>query len=102
MNSYFCDMKLATSILLLLFVTFLSTPTIITLIEKNTDVSIFYSFSEEEINKELKEIKADLRHNKEFVFVDLSIFTTSKIISQNNIIHDSVIEEIFSPPPEFI
>lgn len=95
-------MKLATSILLLLFVTFLSTPTIITLIEKNTDVSIFYSFSEEEINKELKEIKADLRHNKEFVFVDLSIFTTSKIISQNNIIHDSVIEEIFSPPPEFI
>ncbi len=95
-------MKLTTSILLLLFVTFLSTPTIITLIEKNTDVSIFYSFSEEEINKELKEIKADLRHNQEFVFIDLSIFTTSKIISQNNITHDSVIEEIFSPPPEII
>jgi hypothetical protein len=95
-------MKLITSILLLIFVTFLSTPTIITLIEKNTDVSLFYNFAEEEISKELKEIKADLRHHNEFIFVDLSYISNLKIISQNNILHVSVSEEIFSPPPELI
>jgi hypothetical protein len=95
-------MKFSASILLLLFITFLSTPTIIKLIEKNTDVSSFYNFAEEELQKEVKEIKADLRCNNEFIFVDLSYILNLKIISQNNIVHVLVSEEIFSPPPEFI
>jgi hypothetical protein len=89
-------------LVLVLFITFLSTPTIVMLIEKNSDVSIFYTFSEEEIHKDLKLIKADLRHNCEFVFTDLSKITSSKIVSKNVSKHDNVVDEIFSPPPELL
>ena len=95
-------MKFASGILLVLFLTFLSTPTIVTLIEKNTDVSFFYSFSEEEIHKELKQIKADLRQNFDYPFMVLKIKSNSNIISENLSRHDNVAEEIFSPPPNLI
>ncbi|WP_395066186.1 hypothetical protein [Flavobacterium sp.] len=87
---------------MVLFITFLLTPTIVTLIEKSTDVSIFYSFSEEEIHKDLKEIKADLSHTYEFVFLDLSQIKTSKIVSKSVSKHDNVADEIFSQPPELV
>ena len=93
-------MRFVARILLVLFVAFLSTPTIVKLIEKNTDISVFYSFSEEEIHKDYKEIKANLNQEFEFTFVNLSNITSSKIISENLSKHDNVFEEIFSPPPE--
>lgn len=102
MKSYFCTMKILTKLLLVLFVTFLSTPTIVTLIERNTDVSLFYNFSEEEIHKEVKVIKADLKQSFDFTFLDCKILQNSKIISENLSRHDKISEEIFSPPPEFI
>jgi MinD-like ATPase involved in chromosome partitioning or flagellar assembly len=95
-------MKLVARLLLVLFVAFLSTPTIVKLIEKDTDISSFYSFSEEELHKDYKEIKADLSHEYEFVFVDLSSNISVKIISENLSRHDNVSEEIFSPPPELV
>jgi hypothetical protein len=95
-------MKLIARCLLVFFVIFLSTPTIVTLIKKNTDISVFYSFSEEEMHKDYKEIKADLRHEYSFIFVDLSQSTSNNIISENLSRHDNVAEEIFSPPPEFV
>lgn len=95
-------MRFVARILLVLFVAFLSTPTIVKLIEKNTDLSVFYSFSEEEIHKDYKEIKANLNQEFEFTFVNLSNITSSKIISENLSKHDNVFEEIFSPPPELI
>ena len=54
-------MKYLAQIVLVLFVAFLSTPTIVSIIEKKTDVSIFYSLTEEEIHKELKEVKAEIK-----------------------------------------
>ena len=102
MNGYFCNMKFVARLLLVLFVAFLSAPTIVKLIEKNTDISLFYSFSEEELHKDYKEIKADLSHEYEFVFVNLSNTTSTKIISENLSSHDNVSEEIFSPPPELV
>ena len=102
MKSYFCDMKLVARILMVLFITFLSTPTVVTLIEKNTDVSLFYSFSEEEIHKDLKEIKADLKQQFDYPFLDAKIKLNSKIVSENLSRHDNVAEEIFSPPPELV
>ncbi len=95
-------MKILTKLLLVLFVTFLSTPTIVTLIERNTDVSLFYNFSEEEIHKEVKEIKADLRQSFDYPFLDAKVLQNSKIISENLSRHDKISEEIFSPPPELI
>jgi hypothetical protein len=52
-------MKLAVNILLIVFVTFLSTPTIVSVIKKSTDTSYFYSMSEEELTH--KEVKAEFK-----------------------------------------
>ena len=95
-------MKSVARILMVLFIAFLSMPTIVTLIEKNTDVSLFYSFAEEEIHKDLKEIKADLKQQFDYPSLDSKIKLNSKIVSENLSHHDNVAEEIFSPPPELI
>ncbi|MBL7886243.1 MAG: hypothetical protein JNJ52_05815 [Flavobacterium sp.] len=95
-------MKLIARFILFLFVAFLSTPTIVTLIEKNTDVSMFYNFAEEENHKEIKEIKADLNLGFDYPFIELNPIRDSKIISQNLLRHDKITEEIFIPPPELL
>ncbi|MBM6499970.1 hypothetical protein H9X54_011760 [Flavobacterium macrobrachii] len=86
--------------ILVLFVAFLVTPTVVSIIEKKNDVSIFFSLAEEEIHKELKEVKADLK-----LYYCLNISKTVKklkIISEKLSEHDKVSSIIFSPPPEFI
>ncbi len=62
---------------------------------------MFYNFTEEEIHKDLK-LKADFGHEYDFVFQNFPVKINSKIISENRSKHDNVLEEIFSPPPEFI
>jgi hypothetical protein len=94
-------MKLISKLLLIVFISFLSTPTLVILIEKNTDISIFYSFAEEEINKQIKEVKAEVKHHFEYPFLDLQIEKNTVIISENLSRYDNVASEIFSPPPEF-
>ena len=101
MNAYFCRMKFFAKLLLLVFVVFLSTPTVVTLIKKSTDTSLFYSFAEEEIHKELKEVKAEVKQHFDYPFLDLKVKKTT-IISENLSRHDNVASEIFSPPPELI
>lgn len=79
--------------------TFLATPTIVGALESDSDTSVFYSFSEEEIQKEVKEIPVSIAE----VFHLETIFITKigQVISlQNEQKHDNVFEEIFSPPPE--
>ena len=99
MKNYFCCMKLIARFILVVFVTFLTTPTVVTLIEKNTDVSIFYSFAEEENHKE---IKADLRLGFDYPIIEIEGYQNSHIISENQIRHDNIAEEIFIPPPELV
>ena len=94
-------MKFCASLLLILFVAFLSTPTVVTLIQKNVDTSLFYSFAEEEIHKELKEVKAEVKQHFDYPFLELKIIKAT-IISENLSRHDNVASEIFSPPPELI
>lgn len=94
----FAHMKLAVRLLLIVFITFLATPTIVGMIKHKCDTSTFYSMSEEEIHKELKEIKAEI------VFTSIDLFKISKmtssiIISENLVKHDNVSASIFSPPP---
>lgn len=93
-------MKHLAQIVLVLFVAFLSTPTIVSLIEKKTDVSIFYSLTEEEIHKELKEVKAEIK-SYDYPITNI-VLKKSKIVSENLSKHDKVASVIFSPPPEFI
>ena len=95
-------MKFTASIILILFVTFLSTPTVVSLIQKSSDISMFFSFAEEEIHKELKEVKAEIKQSFDYPFSDTTIKENLTIISENLSKHDNVSEEIFSPPPELI
>lgn len=95
-------MKFATKLLLFIFITFLSTPTIVSVIEKNTDISMFYNFSEEEIHKDLKESKVNFKNDLSVILVAFTQVKNSKIISENLSKHDNASEEIFSPPPELV
>ncbi len=92
-------MKLTVQIVLIMFVTFLSTPTIVSLISSKCDTSVFYSMSEEEqVHKEIKEVKAELKFNN-FALVSILKLPSSIIITENQLKHDNVSASIFSPPP---
>lgn len=92
-------MKILANIVLILFVTFLATPTIVGFLKSNADTSIVYSFSEEEIHKEVKEIPVSIG---DILQVPAIVFTEKSIVINidNEQKHDNVSEEIFSPPPE--
>lgn len=92
-------MRLIARFFLFIFIAFLSTPTIVKLIEESTDISIFYSISEEEhVKKEVKNL----------VFIDAVTVTfvlerklvSSLIHSENLSKHDNVSKSIFTPPPD--
>lgn len=97
-------MKVFVSILLFLFLSFLTAPTVISLVKDDADTSMVYSLNEEEIQKEIKEIKeVKAQPGHEFNVVLFSGYnTSSKIVSENLQKHDNISREIFSPPPETI
>ena len=91
-------MKIIAQLLLFVFVSFLITPAIICVIEKDADVSAFYSFSEEE--KTQKEIKAIINFDITSTSVDLSQLNSKLIFTENLSKHDKISSKIFIPPPE--
>ncbi len=81
-----------------MFVTFLTTPTIVSMVEDEADISVFYSFTEEEIHKEMHEIKAG---PSEFQFTFLLLIKNKTLINSKYLQrHDNVFGDIFLPPPE--
>jgi hypothetical protein len=93
-------MKTAAKLLLFLFVTFLSMPTIVGVIEKSCDTSVFYTMTEEEeTHKDLKVVFSDLHH---YELPDISASASSLIISENLSRHGNVAAAIFIPPPELV
>lgn len=98
-------MKLTARILLLFFITFLVTPTIVSVIEINADISLIYDFSEKENqkeNKELKELKSDFTLKNQMEFIAFKFNYSKNIISENAAKHNPISEEILIPPPELI
>jgi hypothetical protein len=97
-------MKFAVKIVLFVFILFLSTPTIVSLIEKDTDTSCFYTLSEEEHSH--KEIKVDFVFDTNcvvFDFLNTALeLCSSLILSENLSKHDSITCGIFIPPPDLI
>lgn len=90
-------MKTSTYVLLILFITFLATPTVVSIISKSCDTSFFYSVAEEELtHKAIKEFKYKLKIENDF---KLSTLNSSVIISENQLRHDNITPSIFSPPP---
>lgn len=93
-------MKTAANIVMLLFVMFLLTPTVVTVIEKATDTSYFFTMNEEEQTamKELKEVKANFKLQVyHFDFTDVK--ESAPICSNLRLRHDNITPTIFSPPP---
>lgn len=99
-------MKLAVKLVLIMFLTFIVTPTIVSLIKEDANTSLVYSMSEEEHHnhgcKELKEIKADFNSIDFLVFSKYTASSSSLIISQHSLKYDSATSSIFSPPPNVV
>lgn len=95
-------MKFTSILFCILFFAFLSTPTLVTLIEKHNDVSMFYNFAEEEIHKDIKVFKEVSLQNYTRPCSNSSGGLNLKIIYENMSRHDNVTEKIFSPPPELV
>jgi hypothetical protein len=93
-------MKIIVKFLIVFFLTFLSTPTIISLVEKKEAISFSYDNSEsDEFQKELK---------TDFIFTSLTypLFNVKKksitILSENLNKHDAISKKIVIPPPDTI
>ncbi|MBG6061638.1 hypothetical protein IWX83_001424 [Flavobacterium sp. CG_9.1] len=90
-------MKILSKMFLILFIAFLITPAVITVIEKSGDISIFYTVSEEEhVHKEIKtffylETPAEISAS--------SKISSGVILSENLSKHDKITSSIFIPPP---
>jgi hypothetical protein len=93
-------MKIIAKLLLFVFVSFLITPTVVCVIKKDTDISAFYSFSEEE--KIQKEIKAIINIDLVSAPIDLSQLNSKLIFSENLSKYDTISSKIFIPPPEHV
>ena len=97
----FALMKFFVNIVLFLFLSFLATPTIVSFLQDDADMSMVYSLTEEEIQKEIKEVKAAA-----FIELRLAFFApakkTSIIKTANDQEHDNVSREIHSPPPDLV
>lgn len=89
--------KLA-SIFFFLFLLFLITPTIISAIENEGDLSVIYSFSEEE--QDQKEVKLVCHFDQINKIVYLFKTTNSVIFSINTLKQDEIPLFIFLTPPE--
>lgn len=93
-------MKALVSIVVFLFITFLAAPTIVSILEDDdTETCVVYSMDEEEMHKDIKEIKVGVVHVYEPAFIPL-IKKSSKIPSENLRKHECVSGDIFIPPPE--
>ncbi len=90
-------MKLISKIFLVIFLAFLVTPAVVTVIEKSADISILYSVSEEEHAH--KEIKTFFYLESPTEVITSSRLSSSAILSENLSKHDKITSSIFIPPP---
>lgn len=101
--AYICNiMKIIVNIVLFLFLTFLAAPTLVSLLQDDADMSIAYRCTEEEIQKEIKEVKAAPVYTELRLPVFISIRKTPVAVSANDGEHDNVSREIHSPPPNIV
>lgn len=99
----FVYVKRLAILLLFLFVAFLSTPSIVKLIEKKADVSQFYNFSEEEDDVFCFSVfSLEMKENNVPQCQLTSEEKTILLLNENQQRHDNVADEIFLPPPEMV
>lgn len=103
LKGIFVTMKSAVCIMIFLFVSFLSLPTVLGLIDNNeTDMSMIYNMSEEEEVHKTYNFKEALKTCKHVFQLCFKLPFERKVVLEIHIQYDTVFEEIFSPPPEFL
>lgn len=97
-------MKLLVNIFLFVFISFLSTPTLIGMVDKDADTSYFYTMCEEEENHApFNEIKSVPITNYSVVnFSTIQLAKINILINLNLIAFDNLAHQIFSPPPNLV
>lgn len=96
-------MKVVVSFLVFLLITFLSTPTIISVLDKDADISYFYTLSEEEENQvSFDEIKSVALSSQELLSFFYNSSATLNVAILANLSFTNLAHQIFSPPPELI
>lgn len=99
----FVNMKIASYLLLFVFSTFITLPTLIKIFDNKVDVTAIFNMSEEEESgKSLSKLKEIIKSSKVAIIFNPNYQETLKIISDNRIKHDAVSRKLFSPPPEFL
>lgn len=78
--------------------TFLLTPSIVSVIDKSKDTSIFYNLTEEELTKKQVKNYIFTSFNQEILI--LSKMTSKIILSENLSKHENISATIFIPPPD--
>ena len=93
-------MKIIVKFLIVFFLTFLSTPTIVSLVEKKEAISFSYD------NSESDEFQKELKTDFIFSYITYPVFNLKKksitILSENLNKHDTISKKIVIPPPDTI
>ena len=96
-------MKLLANIVLFIFITFLSTPTLVGMIDDKVDTSYFYSMCEEEENHApFNEIKSIPSNHYSLLNIDLEESKAFDISTKHDVAFFNLAHQIFSPPPNLI
>ena len=97
-------MKLLVNIFLFIFITFLATPTLIGMVDKEADTSYFYTMCEEEENHSpFNEIKTVQTNNYSVVHFSFGELAKLNVLMEHDLLSfDNLAHQIFSPPPNLI
>ena len=95
-------MKWFSQIVLLVFVLFLATPTIVSAIDKSVDTSYFFNMSEEESHSSLNEIKSIPMIYSIPIILDFEGNQKAKYSVLNDRKVNSLKPKVFLQPPELI
>ena len=96
-------MKFLVNIVLFIFITFWSTPTLVGMIDDKVDTSYFYSMCEEEENHApFNEIKSIPSNHYSLLNIDLEESKAFDISTKHDVAFFNLAHQIFSPPPNLI
>lgn len=98
-------MNTVVKILLILWISFISAPTIISFVSDEDNTAVTYSISEEEKETEQKLYEESYKEfitNSNYIHLSLRVNNTKKLVYSHNVEIITVFEEIFSPPPEMV
>jgi hypothetical protein len=88
---------------LIFFISFLSTPTIVSIVDNEVDISCFYNLCEEEENLEFfDKIKSVPYIDFEFGNLSCNLLKLLNVSSETNLSFTNLAHQIFSPPPNIV